>query len=205
MAKLVKFEEWLAPWEKDSEGKKLDEPADIDAEKLKKYLYGLLSDKEKAQEHVTDLTAERDQAKEDLTTLRREHEDDNQRREREDREREERYAAQEKRELERQKVEAIEEAFKDQGITADRAKRLAKRVLSTDEKDWVDEAKELVEDGFRISDRLVVEEVEGEESFESRPRRVVRSDGKPPAEAVERGKRRTIEQELDELIPVDRW
>lgn len=205
--KKFKIEDYLAPWELDKDGKKLDEPAEIDPDRLKKYIVGLLNDKEELQERVSDKDAELATVKEQLTTIQREHEDEDQRRKREETEREARYAKLEAEAQERKKVEAIEEAFAEQGITAARARKLAKRVTSTDERDWVKDAEELVEDGFRITDTKaantddqVVEEVE---TLESQPR-VVRSSGKPPT-TLPASKKKTIDEELDELIPLRGW
>jgi hypothetical protein len=153
--KYEKLDEFLAPWEMDEKGEKLEEPAEVDPEKLKKYLFNLLNDKEELQSRVQDKDVELQNAKADLDTLRREHEDEGQRREREEREREERYARLEADATERRKVEAIEEHFRERGITSARAKRLAKRITSTDENSWISEADELVEDGFRVTDSVV--------------------------------------------------
>jgi hypothetical protein len=153
---LEDLEKWLAPWERDKDGKKLDEPAEIDADRLKKYLHGLLADKEKLQETVGDRETELAGAKEQLTTLQREHEDDAARQAREQKERDAEFEKLRKEGIERRKVEAIEAAFEKEGITSARAKRLAKRIgPDVEEKDWVAEARELVEDGFRISDKVV--------------------------------------------------
>jgi ribonucleotide reductase alpha subunit len=177
-----KLEEYLAPWEVDDKGEKLEEPQDIDPVKLKKYLLNLLNDKDDLQERVKDIEVERENAKADLDTLRREHEDEGQRRQREEKEREERYIEMERRETERRKIEAIEDHFKDQGITSARAKRLAKRITATEENEWLSEADELVEDGFRVTDGVVeTQSSESEESNDFLVRPVVRrSDGKIP-------------------------
>lgn len=150
-----KLEEYLAPWEVDDEGNKLDEPQEIDPAKLKKYLLNILNDKEDLQERVQDKDVELANAKSDLDTLRREHEDEGQRRAREEKEREERYAKLEAEATQRRKIELIEDHFKDQGITSARAKRLAKRITATEESEWLTEADELVEDGFRVTDSVV--------------------------------------------------
>lgn len=189
----MKFEDYLAPWERGEDGKKLDEPAEIDATRLKKYLFGLENDKDELQVKVTEVERERDGAKDDLIRVQREHENEDQRREREAQETKAHYAKLEKAETERKKVDAIADAFKAEGITAERAKRLAKRIpTDVDEKDWVKEAKELVEDGFRISDKPAGEqqvEEEVEESIETVPRpNVRRSDGGTVKSPSGRGK-----------------
>lgn len=152
----VKLEEFLLPWEKDENGKKLDEPAEIDVEKLRKYVYGLLDDKEKAQAARDDAVAAKEGTENELAELRRQNETDEQRRKREQEERDAEFERMKKDAAERRKVEALEDHFKDQGITSARAKRLAKRIgPEVDEKDWITEAEELVEDGFRIADKVV--------------------------------------------------
>jgi hypothetical protein len=68
---LPKFEEFKAPWEVDSAGNPIEpDKQEVDAEKLKKHLYNVLSDKEKAQTardtalgQIATLTTERDQLK----------------------------------------------------------------------------------------------------------------------------------------------
>ena len=181
-----KLEEFLLPWERDEKGNKLDEPKEIDVEQLRKWVYGIMEDRDKAEEKANDAATEVAQAKDALTELQREHENEEQRRAREEKEREQRYAKLEKEALERKKVETIEAAFKDQGITAERAKRLAKRIAAdVDEKDWVAEATELVEDGFRISDKKAEEREEPGDDGTDEPNgddlsikpRVRRSDG----------------------------
>lgn len=58
---LPKLDDWLAPWETGQDGKALPaEEQKIDADRLKKYLHGLLSDKERLQATVTTVTEERD-------------------------------------------------------------------------------------------------------------------------------------------------
>jgi len=205
---VIEFEKFLAPWEHDGDGKALDEPAEVEPGKLKKFIYDLLSDKEKLGETVADKEAELANAQETLTTMQREKETEDERRAREDKEREERYAALEAEKVERDKVKAISKHFKEQGIEADRAERLAGRVTGKTEKDWISSAEELVEDGFRLSDKPAVEQEREQEEEEtdgltSTPRRVVRSDGKPPKTAKESTK--SFAEELDELIPRTEW
>lgn len=151
-----KLEEFLLPWEIDADGKKLEEPKEIDVEQLRKYVYGLLEDKEKAQEARDIAATEKAQVQDQLNTVLQEHENDEQRRAREEKEREQRYAALEKDAQERKKLDALAEAFPD--ATSARLKKLAKRVTG-DEKDWVADATELVEDGFKISDKPVEQQV----------------------------------------------
>lgn len=202
--KLPALDEYLAPWEVNEKGEKLDEPAELDPERLKKYLHGLLSDKESLQGRVTAAETERDDAKTALTDLQRQVETDDERRAREDKEREERFEAMERRDRERAKFDALVEHFKDQGITADRARRLAKRVDGDDEKAWLESADELVEDGFRITDKAQTREVEqdddsgDDDGVSVRPKRVVRSDGQPvETTASRKNKAKSVTEELD--------
>jgi hypothetical protein len=68
---LPKFEDWKAPWEVDSAGNPIEaDKQEVDAEKLKKHLYNVLTDKEKAQtardtalQQIGTLTTERDSLK----------------------------------------------------------------------------------------------------------------------------------------------
>jgi beta-glucosidase-like glycosyl hydrolase len=205
---LEDLEKWLAPWERDKDGKKLDEPAEIDADRLKKYLHGLLADKEKLQETVGDRETELAGAKEQLTTLQREHEDDAARQAREQKERDAEFEKLRKEGIERRKVEAIEAAFEKEGITSARAKRLAKRIgPDVEEKDWVAEARELVEDGFRISDKVVSPpgDVEDEPDDGVSIKPVRRSSGEPVDTSKATGKKKSVADELNEagILPND--
>lgn len=198
---LPKFEDWLAPWEVGDDGKALEEPAEVDPARLKKHLYNLLSDKEKLQEARQTAEVERDEAKQQLADVQREHENDEQRREREQKEREKHYEKLEREAQQRRKVEAIEEAFEDQGITPAQARKLAKRVSGDDENAWVDDAKELVEDGFKIGTKKAEEKPKeddddnGDDDFNSMPK-VVRSDGRQPTGAT-KPKYKSVDEELD--------
>jgi hypothetical protein len=206
---VIEFEKFLAPWEIGEDDKPLDEPADIDPGKLKKFLYGLLSDKEKLQETVSDKDTEIAQVKDQLTTAQREKETADERRAREDKEREERFAAMEKREQERKKLEAIEDHFKDKGITTARAKRLAARVDGDDERSWLASADELVEDGFRISEGTQQQNQQTEEPEDTdllgRPHRVRRADGTFVQKTGDEKPKKSWAEQVDELIPVKGW
>ena len=202
---MIEFEKFLAPWEHDGDGKALAEPAEIDADKLKKYLYDLQSDKEKLQDDKKDVETELATAKDSLTAMQREKETEAERQARENKERDARYAALEARDRDRQKVEAIEDHFKDKGITGARAKRLAARVSGDDERAWLASADELVEDGFRLTEGKVETPVEEERNLdlEGRPR-PVRSDGTPATKATT-GKPKTVSEELGDAIPIVSW
>lgn len=66
MLKLPKLEDFKAPWENHlKEGEDPNE-VEIDRDKLKRYIHGVLSDKEKAQEKVEEITTERDTLKTQL-------------------------------------------------------------------------------------------------------------------------------------------
>ncbi len=200
----VKLEEFLLPWEKDKDGKKLDEPGEIDVERLRKYVYGLLDDKEKAQAARDDAVAAKEGTDNELAELKRKNETDEQRREREQSEARAEVETLRKEAAERKKVEALEDHFKDQGITSARAKRLAKRIgPEVAEKDWITEAEELVEDGFRISDKKADEKPEGEkeETVETdetlAPFRRATRNGRTVVPDDPSRKPRTVGEELD--------
>lgn len=187
---LPPFEEWLAPWERDKDGNKFDEPAEIDAERLKKLLYNLTADKVGLQEKLDTAETERDEAKDALAEAQRKSESDEERRKREETERENRYKALEAKERERDKVEALLTHFEDQGITAKQAKALAKRVVGDDERAWLEDADELVENGFRVGSTKQVQADDdegdgddGDDGFSVKPRvNVRRSNGEPVRE-----------------------
>ena len=163
--KKFKLEEFLLPHELGPDGKKLETPEEIDVEKLRKYVYGVLTDKEEAQEARDTAVSERDAAKTELTALQQKNETDEQRRTREQEERDRQFAELQARDRERAKIEAVEEHFKDKGITSARAKRLAKKLTGDDEKAWLAEADELVEDGFRITDKVEQQQEETDEGL----------------------------------------
>lgn len=142
MAKTIA--DFKAPWEIDDKG--VDIPEDeqvIDKERLKTYLFGLVSDKEKAQNARDAAIRERDTAKTDLDTLRREHESDEDRRQRELKEA--RDAAEESgkstTELLRMRV-----ALNQDGITAKQALALAARLTGSTEDELDADAKRFIAD-----------------------------------------------------------
>lgn len=190
-----KLEEFLLPWEHDGKGKKLDEPNEIDVEQLRRYVYGLLTDKEEAQEARDTAVTEKENAENDLKELRQKNESDEERRAREAKERDAEIENLRKADAERRKIDALAEAFPE--ATAARIKRLAKRVTG-DEKDWVADAKELVEDGFKISDKPAedppADDDDSSDDLSSRPR-PRRSDGTPPKTADQKPK--SVAEELD--------
>jgi len=151
--KKIKLEDFLLPHEHDGEGKKLDEPKELDVEQLRKWVYGVLTDKEEAQEARDAAVTEKATVETELTELRKKNETDEERRVREQADRDKEIADLRKAQTEREKIEAIEDHFKDKGITSARAKRLAKRIEGEDKKAWLESADELVEDGFRVSDK----------------------------------------------------
>lgn len=202
---MIEFEKFLAPWEVDADGKKLDEPAEVDAGKLKKYLYNLLTDKEKLQETVADKDSEIANTKETLATVQREHETKDQAAAREQKERDAEFEKLRKEGEQRRKIEAIEDAFAKEGITPAQAKKLAKRVQG-DEKDWVADAKELVEDGFKVGTTTVVKTDDGDDGddLRTRPHQVRRADGEPVVE-VSSNKKKSVADEVNAAIPFSGW
>jgi len=202
---VIEFEKFLAPWEVDADGKKLDEPAEVDAGKLKKYLYNLLTDKEKLQETVADKDSEIANTKETLATVQREHETKDQAAAREQKERDAEFEKLRKEGEQRRKIEAIEDAFAKEGITPAQAKKLAKRVQG-DEKDWVADAKELVEDGFKVGTTTVVKTDDGDDGddLRTRPHQVRRADGEPVVE-VSSNKKKSVADEVNAAIPFSGW
>lgn len=202
-----KLEEFLLPWEKDKDGKKLDEPAEIDVERLRKYVYGVLTDKENAQAARDEAVVAKEGVENELAELRRQNETDEQRRKREQEERDAEFERMKKEAAERRKVEALEDHFKDKGITSARAKRLAKRIgPEVDEKDWITEAEELVEDGFRITDKVAsttkTEKVDDEDDETEPPEELVpvrraTRNGRTVVPEDSSRKRKTVEDELD--------
>ena len=190
-----KFEDYLAPWEVDADGKKLDEPEDIDPEKLKKYLFGLIEDKETLQEKLTTAETQVAQANDQLAEVRREHENDEQRRAREEKERETANAAlAEKATF----AERLEIALDVPGISAARARVLAKRLVGKDAGEWKASAEEIVDDGFRLVEKGQEQQQssddDGKEELETKPQ-VVRSNGKPVPPKSEKYK--SVGEELD--------
>jgi hypothetical protein len=200
---VEKFEDWLAPWERDKDGKKLDTPAEIDAGRLKKFLHGLLSDKEKAQQDRDDVQAELAQAKETLATVQRENETKEQAAAREAKEQADRFKKLEEQAAQRQ---VLDVALAVPGITAERARRLAKQLRGADEKELKAHADELIEDGFRIGDKQTEQQQstsEVDDDLSIRPHVVRRADGTPVRETG-KDKKSTAEL-LAEAIPVSSW
>lgn len=195
--KKIKLEDFLLPHEHEN-GKKLDEPKELDVEQLRKYVYGVLTDKEEAQEARDAALADKDTAVAELTTLQQKNETDEERRTREQAARDQEIADLKKRDIERAKVDALAEHFADKGITAARAKRLASRVTGEDEKAWIASADELVEDGFRIADKPAADS-ETEETVETDETLVpvVRRNGKIVTPPNPKGRAKSVADELD--------
>lgn len=199
---MIEFEKFLAPWEHDKDGKPLDEPADLDAAKLKKFLYNLLSDKEKLQDTVKDVETERDQVKESLAEVQREHENEDQRRAREEKEREKDNEKLRKAAQANEKIEALEAEYPD--ATAAQLRKLANRVHGDSKAEWVADAKELVSEGFKITPKATKQREEedvdlldddDDEELIVTPR-VRRSDGSVP-KGVGKPKFKSVADELD--------
>lgn len=137
-----KLEDYKAPWEVDSDGKDVPEDEQtVDPAKLKKYLYGLLTDKDRLQNTVTSVTEERDSVKQQLDAKTREGEGDEQKRQREHDE----ALAKAKAEgaLEAAKLRA---ALKVKGITPEQAEKLASRLKGEKPEDFEEDANALAED-----------------------------------------------------------
>jgi hypothetical protein len=202
---LPKFEDYLAPWEVDGDGKKLDEPAELDPARLKKHLYNLLSDKTRLQETVADKDTEVAQAQQALKDLQTQHENEDQRKERENKEREDRLAKAEAREQERAKIDAIAEEFEEQGITSAQAKRLAKRVSGENEKDWIADARELVEDNFKVGVKPATAETDDSTDDDLSVRPVPRR-GNGSVSEPKTGKAKSVREQMEEAnLFRDEW
>jgi hypothetical protein len=203
---LPKFEDWLAPWEVDKDGNKLDEPAEVDPARIKKHLYNLLSDKTRLQETVADRDVQLAEKDEALKELQRQHENEEQRRERENKEREAHYAKLEAKEQERAKVEAIAEHFEEQGITSAQAKRLAKRVSGEDEKSWIEDARELVEDGFKIGSKTQSTEVETDDVEDNLGLRPIPRRANGTVAEPKPSRKKSVREEMEENnLFLDQW
>lgn len=196
--KKIKLEDFLLPNEH-KDGKKLDEPAELDVEQLRKYVYGVLTDKEEAQETRDAALADKDTAEAALAVLQKKNETDDERRAREQAERDKEIADLKARDQERAKVDALADHFADKGITAARAKRLASRITGDDEKAWLASADELVEDGFRISDKPAGEEEELEQVETAELAPIVKStrNGRTVVPPTGKGKAKNVSDELD--------
>jgi hypothetical protein len=202
---MAKFDEFLAPWEVDGNGKKLDEPETPDLDKLKRILFDLSERAEKAETEKDESIAALTVKETELAELLAKNETDEQRRERE--------ATQQARELEelrtvnkqRAKIEAIEAAFEKEGITTAQAKRLAKRVSGEKESDWLADAKELVEDGFKVGAGKPAKGGDGGDEGDnggddlSVVPQVKRSGSLVPPKANRSGAR-SVEDEIDQIM-----
>jgi hypothetical protein len=189
-----KFEEYNAPWEVDADGKVLETPEDIDPVKLKKYIFGLIEDKETLQEKLTTAETQVAQANDQLAEVRREHENDEQRRAREEKERETANAALEQKAT---FADRLDVALDIPGISAARARVLAKRLTGKDANEWKASAEEIIDDGFRLVEKgqeQQQEQQQTDESLESHPK-VVRSNGTPVPPPSTKGK--SPAEELD--------
>ncbi len=196
-----KLEEVLLPHEVDDKGKKLETPGEVDVEAIRAWALGLINAEEEAKDEATAAATAKDASEQELETLRRKNETDEQRRQREEKQRAEELETLRKRDTERAKVDVITDLFADKGITAAQARRLAKRVGGEDEKAWKDDARELVEDGFKVGGATTkATETGGEDDdppaddLSTTPR--VQRNGVvvPPRD---RGKAKSVAEELD--------
>lgn len=70
---VPKIEDYKAPWEIDASGNPVpDDDQNVEKDRLKKYIHGLLVDKERLQTTVTTITGERDTLKTEIETKKRE-------------------------------------------------------------------------------------------------------------------------------------
>ncbi len=203
-----KLEEVLLPHEVDDKGKKLTEPKEVDVEAIRAWALDLLNAEEEAREEVTAAAQAKDTAEQELETLRRKNETDEQRRVREEKQREDELTALRNRDTDRAKREAIEAAFEEQGITTAQARKLASRVKGEREGDWVQDARELVDDGFKIGAVTKVEGEPGEEeppgdTLSTTPRATRNGRVVPPRDP---GKAKSVAEELNAAgIGVTTW
>lgn len=201
---IAKLDDWLAPWEKDKDGKKLDEPTEIDAGRIKKYLHGLLSDKEKLQEDKEGAESDLAQVKEQLTTVQRENETKEQTAERQRKEQEKLLSDAQALIAGQKKLDV---ALSIPGITAERARVLARRINGDDEKALKADAEELVAEGFRIAPVQEKADDGGDggddDDLSIRPHQVRRTDGTPVKETGR--EKKTDAQIINEAIPIKGW
>lgn len=123
MAKLPKFEDYLAPWEVGDDGKPVPEDDQkIDTGRLKKYLHGLLGDKERLQTTVTEVTTERDELKSKVDEAARQGETETEKLKRELAEAQAKVNAKQEESAEMRALRL--EVALEKGLTATQAKRL---------------------------------------------------------------------------------
>lgn len=115
MPKLVAFEDFRAPWETEAGA-----DTEIDKPKLKRYLYGLLSDKEKSQTRADEVTVERDKYKEQIDAEARKGESESDKLKRENQELKDKLAKPPGESVETLKLRVA----LDKNLTAFQAKRL---------------------------------------------------------------------------------
>lgn len=119
---LPKFEDWKAPWET-ADGKDVpDEEQKVDRPKLKKYLFGLLSDKERLQTSVATVTGERDELQKKVDEVARKDETEVDRLKRENQELEARLAKGSEDSTEKQNLRL--RVALEKGLNLDQAERL---------------------------------------------------------------------------------
>lgn len=171
--KLPKLEDFKAPWENGL--KEGDDPneVEIDRDKLKRYIHGVLSDKEKAQEKVEALTTERDEAAAKLAEKEREGESETEKLKRE------RDEALKKAETAGEKsIETLKlEVALDKGLT----KTQAKRLVGTTLEELAADADELLKDfgATRKNSDDDDEDDDEDEAPRSTPKTKTRNPGDP--------------------------
>lgn len=174
---LVKFEEYKAPWEVDSDGNEIPEDKqEIDPGKLKKYLHGLLSDKDRLQTTVTTVTGERDELQTKFDAKTREGESDDEAKQREH-----------QKAIDAAKAEGslpalkLEVALDIEGITPKQAKALAKRLTGTSREELEEDAEAIVEEFGLVKDESS-QSTEGDEGKDG-------DEGNEPATPARRPRR----------------
>ena len=129
MAKLVEYDEYKAPWEK--------EGREIDPEKAKKFVYSLLQQNQTLEGKVAAVTGERDTLQSKIDEAAREGESETQRLQRENTEMKEKLAKSGESNIEVLKLQVA----LDKGLTSVQAKRL----VGTTKEELEADADELVE------------------------------------------------------------
>lgn len=194
-----KLEEVLLPHEVDKDGKKLETPGEVDVEAIRAWAHGLVVAQEAAEDEKDQLVAAKQQSDDALTELQRKNETDEQRRAREQEQRDQELAELRKTNQERAKVDAIAAAFEKEGITSAQARKLATRVKGDKETDWVQDARELVGDGFVVGEKKAADDGAGggdggNDDLSSQPRVTRNGRVVPPKET---GKAKSVAEELD--------
>lgn len=172
--KLPKLEDFKAPWENNL--KEGDDPneVEIDRDKLKRYIHGVLSDKEKAQEKVEEITTERDTLKTQLEEKAAEGESETDKLKRKLAAAEAKAKKAEEPDIEKLQLEVAVE----KGLTKTQAKRLVGKTLEEMSAD----ADALLEE-FGAARKDDDEEEENETGLRRTPTTKLRNPGDPARES----------------------